>query len=88
MRPGGGTADAEDLKSFEGDAEAMPPQGVTSSDSPPVEHMQKTGRKNAPAESPTDPDLEAVAMAWPTLPAALKAGILAMVKAAGGEGTP
>jgi hypothetical protein len=29
-----------------------------------------------------DPDLTAVVDAWPTLPEALKAGILAMVKAA------
>jgi hypothetical protein len=29
----------------------------------------------------TDPDLDAVMGAWPTLPEALKAGILAMVKA-------
>ncbi len=32
--------------------------------------------------SKTDPDLAAVVDAWPTLPEALKAGILAMVKAA------
>jgi len=31
------------------------------------------------------PDLLAVAQAWPTLPAALRAGIVAMVKAAGTE---
>ena len=29
-----------------------------------------------------DPDLEAVVSAWPQLPSALKAGIVAMVKAA------
>ena len=34
----------------------------------------------------TDPELAAVNAAWPTLPEALRAGILAMVKAAkGGE---
>ena len=32
----------------------------------------------------TDPDFEAVAAAWPVLPAAIRAGIVAMVKAAGG----
>jgi hypothetical protein len=30
------------------------------------------------------PDLAAVVKAWPTLPEALRAGIVAMVKAAGG----
>jgi len=30
----------------------------------------------------TDPNLAAIATVWPTLPAAIKAGILAMVKAA------
>jgi hypothetical protein len=34
----------------------------------------------------TDPDLAAVAAAWPTLPDALRAGIVAMVKAAAGTG--
>jgi hypothetical protein len=31
----------------------------------------------------TDPDLAAVEAAWPELPEAIRAGILAMVKAAG-----
>jgi hypothetical protein len=35
----------------------------------------------------TDPDLAAVVEAWPTLPAAIRAGILAMVKAASGART-
>jgi hypothetical protein len=33
----------------------------------------------------TDPDLAAVVAAWPELPEAIKAGILAMVKAAAGS---
>jgi len=33
---------------------------------------------------PVAPDLAALIDAWPTLPAALKAGIVAMVQAAGG----
>jgi len=33
-----------------------------------------------------DPDLAAVVEAWPSLPEAIKAGILAMIRAAGGEG--
>jgi hypothetical protein len=34
---------------------------------------------------PAAPDLAAVVSAWPGLPEALRAGILAMVKAAGGQ---
>ncbi|MGO9601648.1 MAG: hypothetical protein ACLP7Q_27045 [Isosphaeraceae bacterium] len=34
----------------------------------------------------TDPELATVVDAWPYLPAALKAGIVAMVKAASGKG--
>jgi hypothetical protein len=30
---------------------------------------------------PTDPDLSAVVAAWPTLPPAIRAGVLALVKA-------
>jgi hypothetical protein len=33
----------------------------------------------------TDPDLTAVVAAWPDLPKAIRAGILAMVKAASGR---
>ena len=32
--------------------------------------------------APLDPDLGAVVAAWPNLPAAIKAGILAMIRAA------
>lgn len=35
-------------------------------------------------EAPLDPELAAVVDAWPALPAAIKAGILAMIRAAGG----
>ena len=35
-----------------------------------------------PCELPTDPDLSAVVNAWAQLPSVLKAGIVAMVKAA------
>ena len=34
-------------------------------------------------ERQTDPDLTSIAESWPTLPVALRAGIVAMVKAAG-----
>jgi hypothetical protein len=33
-----------------------------------------------------DPDLAAMMSAWPSLPEAIKTGILAMVKAAAGKG--
>lgn len=36
-----------------------------------------------PPATPTDPELAAVAAAWPTLPPAIRAGIVAMVAAAG-----
>jgi len=36
------------------------------------------------SNDPIDPDLQAIIDAWPTLPEAIKVGILAMVKAAGG----
>lgn len=35
----------------------------------------------APDAPPSDPDLAALAAAWPTLPEAVKAGIVAMVRA-------
>ncbi len=38
------------------------------------------------AECPIDPDLTDVANAWPTLPAALRAGIVAMVNASASNG--
>ena len=38
--------------------------------------------KNDAPLPPTDPDLSAVVNAWPQLPSALKAGIVAMVRAA------
>jgi hypothetical protein len=48
-------------------------------------------KSGAPKASPTlfppvvaEPDLRAVVEAWPTLPDAIKAGMLAMVKAAKG----
>jgi len=36
------------------------------------------------AERPTDADLQVLIDAWPALPEAIKAGIVAMVRAAGG----
>ncbi len=45
-----------------------------------------TATQNATRLLPDDPDLAAVVNAWPDLPEAMKAGILAMVKAASGKG--
>ena len=45
---------------------------------PPVGHLMATGTCQ------TDPDLAAVIDAWDRLPEALRAGIMAMVKAAAG----
>lgn len=36
-------------------------------------------------ERPTDPELASVVVAWPNLPPAIRAGIVAMVKASGGR---
>jgi len=35
--------------------------------------------------TPTDPELAAVLAAWPTLPPAIRAGMLAMVRVIGGQ---
>ena len=43
---------------------------------------KRAARNSPPLDAPTDPDLAAVVEAWPELPEALKAGIMAMVKAA------
>jgi hypothetical protein len=43
----------------------------------------ESGALDAP-NGPCDPDLAEVAQAWPTLPTALRTGILAMVRAASG----
>jgi hypothetical protein len=47
-------------------------------------HSENTSVENAYAIDArgTDPDLAAVVDAWPNLPEAIKAGIVAMVKAA------
>jgi hypothetical protein len=52
----------------------------------PVAHESgKTVPFNAPEPVAIDADLAAIVSAWPTLPAAFRAGILAMVKAAGAQ---
>lgn len=49
--------------------------GALSSDSVPNPTLTK----------PTDPELAAVVAAWPDLPPAIRAGVLALVRAAGGK---
>ncbi len=46
---------------------------------------QVDGSKSAAREEATDADLQAVINRWQDLPEAIKAGILAMVNAAGGS---
>jgi len=53
-----------------------------SGDASPVRLGRALGDSD-PETASLPPDLAAVAKAWPTLPGALKAGIVAMVKAAG-----
>jgi len=43
------------------------------------------GSKSAAVAAEIPQDLQALVVAWPALPEAIKAGILAMVKAAGGK---
>jgi len=49
-----------------------------------VDSAQGSAQASKPAiiDAPADPQLAQVIDAWPTLPEALKAGIVAMVKAA------
>ena len=55
----------------------------------PPPSLAAQGKRAAQIEPPLngsdDPDLAAVVAAWPELPEAIKAGILAMVKAASGS---
>jgi len=71
------------------------PRNPSGKPHPPKEGGSKSGNTGAgsgpptpPATppEPTDPELAAVAAAWPGLPPALRAGIAAMVKAATGGG--
>lgn len=57
-------------------------------DSPGNTHVPQPGGAESGAlgarEAPSDPELAAVVDAWPTLAEPIRAGILAMVRAAGG----
>jgi hypothetical protein len=48
----------------------------------PTDTRQGKSRKPSESEPGIDPDLAAVMAAWPELPDAIRAGIVAMVKAA------
>jgi hypothetical protein len=53
---------------------AESPGGVGAPDGAPND-------RNDPKPIPIDPDLRAIVEAWPTMPVAVKAGIVAMLKA-------
>ena len=68
----------------------VPPRGVEQSAKTPEKpgSGDKSGANSgavdtgkADGRQATDPELQTIVEAWPTLPAAVKAGILAMVKA-------
>ncbi len=48
-------------------------------------HSASYSTRNPTPDAPTDPELAAVVAAWSALPAAVRAGIVAMVRAAGGN---
>ena len=60
-------------------AQPLAGQGLTE---PTTPSQTKYATKSAHG-TPADPDLAAVVAAWPELPKAIRAGILAMVRAAG-----
>ncbi len=76
---------ALDFESSAGKSQVQPGQVVMeNADLRGAESRGAQDRKSTPATLPTDADFLALADAWPTLPPALKSGIVAMVKAAGG----
>lgn len=76
----------------------IPPENTGETDAPP-ESGAKSGALSGDSDpnptpaTPADPDLAAVVAAWPALPPAIRAGVMALVNAgkgtpAGGEGKP
>ncbi len=55
---------------------------VSEGGSPPPSHSASYSTPNPAPEAPADPELAAVVAAWPDLPPAIRAGVLALVKAA------
>jgi len=72
----GGTADAGDLKS----PNILPLTGDRTTPYPPISGRLSPPLPRGPVATP--PDLAAVIDAWPALPEPIRAGILAMVRAA------
>jgi hypothetical protein len=71
-------------------ADQLPPRGVEQAvnSSKKTRYSQCRGAKSGalgPKETPIDLGLKTVVEAWPTLPEAIKAGMLAMIKAAAGR---
>jgi hypothetical protein len=64
------------------DSQEVTQRGAESGDSHGAHGGAHSVEKQPATAVPADPELAAVMAAWPTLPAALKAGILAMVAAA------
>ena len=62
-------------------SQAPQDQSDTPSDRAARSACAAPGPENAPQTTDSDPDLAKVTDAWPTLPEAVKAGIVAMVKA-------
>jgi hypothetical protein len=71
------------LQSAATDAQVPDIAGLTTGTPGGAEGALKIAPENAPANVPADRDLQAVANAWPTLPAAVRAGIMAMIRAVG-----
>ena len=67
------------LRSGETDIDKFACRGRRASGSPPRPRPAKS-----PAPRPADPDLASLVKTWPTLLEPIRAGILAMVRAAGG----
>ena len=72
------SADALDLGSSAGDSQPCTQQALTKPGNPArTEYVTKCA-----AETPVDPSLAAVVAAWTELPEPVRAGMVAMVKAA------
>jgi len=64
----------------------VPKSGCTDGCQTSPENVPEVVPAGPPTTVPDDPKLVRIVTAWPDLPEAVKAGILAMVRAAGGVG--